>query len=218
MKEEMIRKAIGGIDSDLIEDTEKTAKTARKGVFRIRWGFAAAAVILIAALGVLLLPGMFKTETPAVTPDTQPINGEGAGVGDPNYHGSEIGMYEVYDYSVDTGKYSSYVKGRVISDTKVGDKLGDVTVTAGWVRAEGLPQAEKEHARAEIFEIKDISADVAVAIKFVDELEAQLTTCYYVIMNPDADLTPVQDYIIEHNPAGMLDGGEMIPPGNSTEE
>ncbi|MBO4355601.1 MAG: hypothetical protein J5850_01960, partial [Clostridia bacterium] len=118
------------------------------------------------------------------------------GVIDPKNTGDETALYEKYEYSVDTGKYSSYVQGKVISDEKVGAKLEDVTVTAGWVRSDGLVQSEKEHARAEIYEIKGVSTDVAVAIRFVDELEAQVTTMYYVIMNPEADLTPVQDYII----------------------
>ena len=47
---------------------------------------------------------------------------------------------------------------------------------------------------------------VAAAIRFVDELEAQVTTMYYVIMNPEADLTPVQDYIITFDSDANLDG------------
>ncbi len=206
MKEGMMRQAIGDIDDRLIAGAEKQPTTRRSGISWVKWGSIAAAFVLVIAMGIMILPGMFKTDTPVVTPDTPAASGNGEGYGDPNYRGDEIGMFEKYEYSVDAGRFSSYVQGRSISDKKVGGKLEDVTVTAGWVRAEGLPQAEKEHARAEIYIIEGVSTDVAVAIRFVDELEAQVTTMYYVIMNPEADLTPVQDYIITFDSDANLDG------------
>ena len=205
MKEDMMRQAIGDIDDRLIAGAEKQPTTRCSGISWVKWGSIAAAFVLIVAVGVMVLPGMLKTDSPVVAPDTPTVSGN-KGVGDPNYTGNETALYEKYEYSVDTGKYSSYVQGKVISDNKVGDKLEDVTVAAGWVRPEGLPKAEKEHARAEIYEIKGVSSDVAVAIKFVDELEAQVTTMYYVIMNPEADLTPVPDYIITFDSDANLDG------------
>lgn len=208
MKEEILRRAITGIDDKLIEEADTALKTVRKSISRIKIGAAAAAFILVFAMGAMLLPGMIKGGTPA-TPDTTGTGeNDSAGIGDPNYHGSETYLYEAYDYSVDEGRFSSYVKGRVITADKVGEKLADVTVTAGWVRAPQYEQAEKEHARAEIFEIKGVSADTAVAIKFLDKLEAQLTDCYYVIMNPDADLSPVQNYVIAPYSAEEYDGAE----------
>ncbi len=41
-----------------------------------------------------------------------------------------------------------------------------------------------------------IDNNVAVALKFVDKGEAVTTTYYYVIMNPNADLSAVEEYII----------------------
>jgi uncharacterized membrane protein len=77
-----------------------------------------------------------------------------------------------------------------------------------WVD-ENNNRLSEEHARAEIYEITGVSTDVAVAIMFIDELEAQTTTMYYVIMNPEADLSPVQQYIVNTNPySGELDGAE----------
>ena len=206
MKEDMMRRAIGGIDDNLIKGAEKTPKENRSTVSWVRLGSIAAAFVLVIAMGIMILPGMFKTDTPVVTPDTPSTGSKGEGYGDPNYQGDEIGMYEKYEYSVDAGRFSSFVQGKVISGKYVGSKLEDVTVTAGWVRPEGLPQAEKEHARAEIYEIKGVSADVAVAIRFLDKLEAELTDFYYVIMNPEADLTPVQPYVITYDSFEQYDG------------
>ena len=61
--------------------------------------------------------------------------------------------------------------------------------------------------------INDISKDVAVALKFIDKGDALTTTHYYVIMNPEADLTPVKDYLIrppEPNNAGDEVAGEVV--------
>ena len=148
-----------------------------------------------------------STATPVATVAGENQEGNGEGIGDPNYTGNEIRLYEKYEYYVDSGEFASYVQGRVINESKVGEKISDVTVTAGLVRPEGLPQAKKEHARAEIYKITDVSTDVAVAIKFLDKLEAELTTFYYVIVNPDADLTPVKEYVITYDTEEQNDGG-----------
>ncbi|MBR6426908.1 MAG: hypothetical protein IKS28_03680 [Clostridia bacterium] len=202
-KEDTVRRAIGGIDDDLIEGSEKTAVKKTAGMSWVRWGTIAAAFVLVAAFSVFVLPGMLKNNGPVI-PDT-PTAPSGNGTGD---GGSEFAFEKAYNYSVDEGRYVSYVRGTAIADKYVGDKLDDVTVTAGWVDANEKKLTE-EHAKAEIYEISGVSTDVAVAIRFIDQLEAQTTTMFYVIMNPTADLTPVQTYIIEDSPWEQNDGGGM---------
>ena len=224
-----INSIIEDIDDDLIEKADEMPMK-QKRISWVKLSSAAAAVLLIAILGVFSLPAFNKNSNSPATPVTtfalpdsnknsnspvtpvtttasviQKENGEG--IGNPNYTGNEIGLYEKYEYYVDSGEFASYVQGRVINESKVGEKISDVTVTAGWVRPEGLPQAKKEHARAEIYKITDVSTDVAVAIKFLDKLEAELTTFYYVIVNPDADLTPVKEYVITYDTEEQNDGG-----------
>ena len=202
MKEDIMRQAIGDIDDKLIEGSEKQQSVKRTRLSWVKWGSIAAAFVLVIATGIMILPGMLKGNDPVVTPDT-PSTGGNEGI---NAGGYVEGVFEKgYTYSVDEGKYASYVKGKVIADNYVGEKLDDATVTAGWTDADGKMLSE-EHARAEIYEIKGVSADTAVAIKFIDELEAQVTTMYYVIMNPEADLTPVQNYIITFDADANLDG------------
>ncbi len=110
-----------------------------------------------------------------------------------------FGYVKRYFYKVDEGDFSTYIGGRVISEDKIGEKIADVSVTAGWETWVGTNLTETvptENLRAEIYSIVDISNDVAVALKFNDKGEALTTTRYYVIMNPNADLTAVEDYII----------------------
>ena len=203
-KEDTVRRAIGGIDDDLIEGSEKTAVKKTAGMTWVRWGSIAAAFVLVAAFCAFVLPGMLKNNS-LVIPDTPTAPSEN-GTGD---GGSESAFEKAYNYSVDEGRYVSYVRGKAIADKYVGDKLDDVTVTAGWVDANGKKLTE-EHAKAEIYEISGVSTDVAVAIKFIDDLEAMNTYMYFVIMNPESDLTPVQPWVITNGDPGMMDDGGVL--------
>lgn len=204
MKEEIMRRAIGDIDDTLIEGAEKEEKKMKKNTVWIKWTAIAAALAVLTAAAVLTLPLMFKNVTPVESTDTPTVNGiEG---GD---NTKEAVFEKGYTYSVDEGKYSSYVKGKVINEKYVGGKLEDVTVTAGWMDADKKMLTE-EHANAEIYEISGVPTDTAVAIKFLDKLEAQVTTMYYVIMNPDADLTPVQSYVITYDDPAQNEGAEIF--------
>ena len=202
-----MRAAIGNIDEKLIEGAEKEPGTGGAKVSWLKWGSVAAAAVLIAVTGVTVLPGMLKGNGPADTPVTTQAGGNEGG--EAVLPGNEAAPYSRYKYSVDEGKYSSYVQGKVIAARHVGEKLEDVTVTAGWVYMNGgeFWRAD-EHARAEIYEIKGVSTDTAVAIKFLDKLEAKITDTYYVIMNPEADLTPVSVYVINEEAFSQQDGLE----------
>ena len=109
--------------------------------------------------------------------------------------GNESAFSETYVYNVSDGKFSTYVSGKVISEDKIDYKIADVSVAAGWKNSFD-EQLTTETLRAEVYLIKGISKDVAVALKFIDKGDALTTTHYYVIMNPDADLTSVKEYLI----------------------
>ena len=108
---------------------------------------------------------------------------------------NEAGFSEAYIYRVDESEFSSYKGGKVIEENKTGEKIADVSVSAGWVNNE-YEWLTRETLRAEVYLIKDISKDVAVALKFIEKGDALTTTHYYVITNPDADLSPVREYVI----------------------
>ena len=205
MKEEIMRAAIGEIDDKLIEGAEKEENKMKKNTSWVKWVAIAAALVALTVTAVFKLPLLFKEAEPIQTPDTPSVNSESDG----NVTEKEGAFEKGYTYSVDTGKYASYIKGKVIKDEKVGKKLDTVTVTAGWADKDGNLLTE-EHADAEIYEITGVSANTAVAIKFLDKLEAQLTTCYYVIMNPSADLTPVQPYVITYDDPAFNEAGEIL--------
>lgn len=127
--------------------------------------------------------------------------------------GHEAVLSEAYFYNVSEGVFSTYILcGKVISEDKIGNKIDDVSVSAGW-KNNANEWLTTETLRAEVYLINDISKDVAVALKFIDKGDVLTTTHYYVIMNPEADLTPVKDYLIrplEPNNAGDEVAGEIV--------
>ena len=104
-----------------------------------------------------------------------------------------------YVYRVEEGVYSAYASGKVIEESHIGEKLEDVSVMGGWRNNSDGTWISQEQLRAEVYAIRDISREVAVALKFLDQGDALTTTHYYVIMNPAADLTAVADYVIHTN-------------------
>ena len=230
MKTPRIVNAIGHIDDDLINSATKSKKVAKKNIW-IKWTSLVASfaiIIIVAAVAVPTLFGDGNTTLPVVSDDnTTHINNAEPTTSGGNDNtttatnndsttqpaiGNESAFSETYVYNVSDGKFSTYVSGKVISEDKIDYKIADVSVAAGWKNSFD-EQLTTETLRAEVYLIKGISKDVAVALKFIDKGDALTTTHYYVIMNPDADLTSVKEYLIaplEPNNNGDEVAGEIV--------
>lgn len=176
MKTPRIVNAVGHIDDDLVSDANR-AKVVKKNAW-LKWGYIAACFAVMLMAVVVAVPMMFDGEDPVPVID------------------DELFYEKGYVYNVDGGAYSTYVGGKVIAEDKIGNKIADVSVTAGWKNDACEWTSATEKLRGEVYVISGVSDDIAVALKFIDKGEAVTTTHYYVIMNPNADLTPVKDYII----------------------
>ena len=189
MKTPRIVNAVGHIDDDLVSGATR-AKAVKKNAW-LKWGSIAACFAIMLMAAVVAVPMMFGGDDPV-----SPIDDE---------YQYESG----YFYQINEGAYSTYVGGKVIAEDKIGNKIADVNLTAGWKDDKGEWTSATEKLRGEVYVINGVSNDVAVALKFIDKGEAVTTTHYYVIMNPNADLSAVEDYIIAHivpnNP-----GDEMV--------
>lgn len=121
---------------------------------------------------------------------------------------NEGSLEKYYDYGIGSGAYATYINGKVIDAEKVGAKLESVTVTGGWKNEAG-EWLSTEALDAEVYEITGIDGGIAVALKFIDQGEAVTSTHYYVMVNPTADLSVVEEYvrdpIVPNNP-----GDEMV--------
>ena len=189
MKTPRIVNAVGHIDDDLVSGATR-AKATKKNVW-LKWGSIAACFAVMLMAVVVAVPMMFGGDDPV-----PPIDNE---------HQYERG----YFYQINEGAYSTYVGGKVIAEDKIGNKIADVNLTAGWKDDKGEWKSETEALRGEVYTINGVSNDVAVALKFIDQGEAVTTTHYYVMLNPTADLSVVEEYvrdpIVPNNP-----GDEMV--------
>ena len=185
--------AFGGIDPKMIEVAAPAEKVQKnKSNIRMRWGAVAACFAVVVASMMVMMPMLFEGDSPMPPVDVDTSSG-GYTVGETT--DAENALEKYYDYVIDDGVFASYICGKVIDADKIGDKLDSVTVTGGWKNRVG-EWMSTETLNAEVYAIEYIESNVAVALKFIDKGEALTTTHYYVIMNPDADLTAVEEYII----------------------
>ncbi len=182
MKQERLYEAIGDIDEAYVSEARRQKS---RPVWR-KWGAVAACLALLVTAASIFLP--FAPDGEEITPTDAVMDTSHLTEMATNYS-------EAYLYCVDDGAFVSYVGGKVIEENKIGNKIEDVTLTAGWRNNEG-DWLTAEHLRGEIYLIDGISRDVAVALKFLDKGDALTTTHYYTLLNPEADLTEVLEYCI----------------------
>ncbi len=123
----------------------------------------------------------------------------------------ELQLSEKYLYQVDEGRFSVYIGGRVIAEEKLGGKITDATVTAGWKSMPDGKWLTEENLRAEVYAIEGIAEEVAVALRFIDKGDALTTTHCYVILNPNADLSDVEEYVIRPMIPDTYNNGDLVP-------
>lgn len=191
MNKESINHIIGGIDEDLIEQADVKPERKHIEIAWFKWSAVAITFAAVLVMGIFLsaiinreVPEVDIEKHPETIPATQP----------------ETMFSERYVYSVDEGVYATYEGGRVIDASRIGTRLETVAVTGGWMNSVGTMLTE-EHVNADVYEIEEISTDIAVAIRFLGKLDAMTTEHYYVIVNPEADLTSVWEYVINYYPA-----------------
>ena len=98
----------------------------------------------------------------------------------------------------------------MIDAEKVGTKLESVTVIGGWKNEAG-EWISTEALNAELYEITGVDSGIAVALKFIDQGEGATTTLYYVMINPNADLSDVEEYVRDPiDPNNPGDEDEMV--------
>ncbi len=184
MKSERLYEAIGDMEETYVNEAH--AWSCRPHWHK--WG------VVVACLALLLLAVTFHL--PMKEEAVMPLPSEEA-----------THFSEAYFYHIDDGAFASYMSGKVIDESKIGEKIQDVTLTAGWRNNAG-DWLTTEHLRGEIYLISGISKEIAVALKFLDKGDALTITHYYTILNPQADLSSVLEYYI--TPLLPVDG--HIPP------
>lgn len=220
MKKKEWNEGLNHLDPDLvekhIEQKERLRQKNKKNkAVWLRFGSIAACFMLIVS-AVIAMPILFEEDGLVIPPDNGSAGNEGdSAIVTPN-NGTddevewEIQLESYYDFEINSYIFTHYIRGKVIGVEKVGSKLKSVTVTGGWKNATG-EWISTEALNAELYEITGIKSGVAVALKFIDQGEGATTTLYYVMINPNADLSDVEEYVrnpIDPNNPG--DEDEMV--------
>ena len=174
MKKEKLYEVLGDINEEYVNEAHMTAKKKSRPVW-LKWGAMAACLALVVMVATVSLPMISDNGNTTPTIAYQYESG--------------------YFYDIDSGVFSTYVGGKVIAEDKIGSKIEDVSVTAGWKNAAG-EWTTNESLRGEVYLIDGVSSDIAVALRFLDKGDAVTTTHYYVILNPNADWSVVEEYVI----------------------
>lgn len=202
MKKKEWNEGMNCLDYDLVESYTRQKDALRQknkknsGVW-LRFGALAACLLLIVG-AVIAVPLLRSGEDPFLMG------------GNPNTdYSGELQLEKYYDYGIDTGTFSSYVGGNVISKDRIGNKIESVVVTAGWKNEAG-DWMGTESLNAEVYAINGVESDVAAALKFLERGEAVTTTHYYVILHPNAEYNGklFPDYKAD-NPVRYLEETDM---------
>jgi hypothetical protein len=230
MKKEKISEALQNIDEEYIEKAANYKKK-KAFLPIVKWGGLAASLAIVVAGTALLMPYLEQGVTPPpitneqTTPVTNEISTEIVQTGNvggitettTTYWNSstaatgEAVWREQYLARIQDDTYRNYAPMRAFEyyAAPLGNKLTDVTVWGFWDHsqkdffdAEDFTGDEQiETLRAEVYEIKGVSPEVAILVKYLDQGNALTTTHYYTFVNKDVEnqLTSLADFYEKFN-------------------
>lgn len=183
MKKEIeLAKAIGEADDDMI--TEAAPKKGSRKGFVIKVASVAACLALI----VCTLPFIGRNQ-----PTDPEIKNEPSFSYTKTAH-VEIAIYSKWFFEIQDSPYSGYSSGSVIDGALVGDKIGEVTVKKyNHIYPENKDE-DISYKKAVLYEIKGVSPEVAVCLKYTEKDKVSNTESYYRYAKTDIDAATLAEY------------------------
>lgn len=214
MKTNEFMEIMGEIDPALIERADG-AVVKRRSFVRIA---ALAAALALFVTGMLVILPMFRDGEDL--PDEN-IVGDALvwsnvfDLFDPNTGSGvkeEAIAFEKSSFSeIETKKYAKYELGNSFpldkNDEFFGEKLGEIKVRTGW-RWYDESETDVVTVKAEVCEIKGVSTNAAVAVKYLEEGTAKSTEHYYAALNTEYEFTTLAAFFSDFNAAVHMDIGK----------
>lgn len=202
MKSNRLLRALGQIDDELIEEAAPAGeKSARKAPWK--WISIAACFVLVAAVGIGVWQGGFFKKAPAETTNDKKWPLKVIQVPSSSSEAAIIPRWEEQTVSeqyseikLNSVRYSA--RNAEINPENIGAFLGETTSTGTDVYTEEVHSKD-----AAIYEIKNISAKCAVAVKFSGR------TDYYVYVNSWYQPETLGDLITDLNLKETLSFGSV---------
>ena len=229
MKKEKISEALQNIDEEYIEQAANYRKKKAFSPI-VKWSGLAASLAIVIMGTALIMPHLQQGVTPPpITNEQTTTSNEianeiteqmgtshGATTTTTWWNSSTVEtgnctFWEQYFARIQDDTYGKYKPMRAFQlyEAPLGNKLTDVTVWGFWettdkdfFEAEDFTGNEQiETLRAEVYEIKGVSPEVAVLVKYLDRGAAVTTTHYYTFVNKDVEnqLTSLRDFYEKFN-------------------
>ncbi len=200
--------AMNNIDASLIEraDGEVTVKK-RRPMLKIA-AIAASFAVLVAGIAVILpaLIGDGGHETPGDVIVWENVfelfdTGKGSGL----KIQEEVGLAEYSFSEIVSDKYEKYEIGNAFPLDKnaefIGEKIDDIETRNGWRWNIDGKERDVVTVKAEVYEIKGVSTDAAVAVKYLEKGGSQTTEHFYVAVNTEYEHSTLSDFFDDFNAA-----------------
>ena len=210
---------MGNIDAELIERADRNASVkSKRPIFKIT-AIAAAFALLVTGLAVVL---------PMLTGDEP----DGNIVGDaivwdnvfdlfvPSSKGSgekifaETGLAEYSFSEILTAKYEKYEIGNAFPLDKngefIGAKLDDIKARNGWKWDIDGKERDVITVKAEVYELRGVSPDAAVAVKYLEKGGSQTTEHFYAAVNTEYKCGSLSEFFDDFNAAVHMNVGKVV--------
>ncbi len=217
MKTNDFFEAMGNIDASLIERADR--KTVKK---RPVWKIAAIAAsfaLLVAVLAVIL-PMLTRDEPGGNVVgdaivwddlfDLFVLSSKGSG----EKIFAETGLAEYSFSEIVSAKYEKYEIGNAFPLDKngefIGKKLDAIEARNGWRWNIDGKERDVVTVEAEIYEIKGVSPDAAVAVKYLEKGGSQTTEHFYAAVNTEYKCESLSDFFDDLNAAVHMNIGKEV--------
>ena len=213
MKTNVFFEIMGDIDPALIDRADKTA-TKRHAFVRLA-AVAAAFALLVTGLAVVL-PMLTRDEPGGNIVGDALVWSNVFGLFDPNMGSGvkeEAIAFERSSFSeIETKKYAKYDLGYAFpldkNDEFFGGKLDEIKIRTGWYVYYNDTETDVVTVKAEVYEIKGVSTDAAVAVKYLEKGTSTTTEHYYAALNTEYEFTTLADFLSDFNAALHMDIGK----------
>lgn len=213
MKTNDFFEAMGNIDASLIERADKVT-VKRRPILKIA-AIAAAFALLVTGLAVVL-PMLTRDEPggnivgDAIVWDNvfdlfNPNTGSGVK--------EEASVIESSSFAeIETKKYAKYDLGNAFPLDKsgefIGEKLDEIKVRTGWYVYYNDTETDVVTVKAEVYALRGVSTDAAVAVKYLEKGTAKTTEHYYAALNTEYKFSTLQGFFSDFNAALHMDIGK----------
>ena len=218
MKTNVFFEIMGDIDPALIDRADKTA--TKRPAF-VRLAAVAAAVVLLAVGIFFILPAMQDSDGGESTREN--IVGDAlvwsnvfdlfnANTGSGNEMGEAAVLVESSFSEIVSKKYEKYDLGNAFPLEKsgefIGEKLDEIKVRTGWYLHWNDTERDVVTVKAEVYALRGVSTDAAIAVKYLEKGTAKTTEHYYAALNTEYEFSTLQSFFSDFNATVHMDIGK----------